>query len=45
MTICVESFISPDGSEDGVKLEQQIQITANGPKALSKFPFEEDFLA
>jgi Xaa-Pro dipeptidase len=45
MTICIESFIGPDGCSEGAKLEQQVQITATGPKVLSMFPFEEELLA
>jgi Xaa-Pro dipeptidase len=45
MTICVESFIGPDGCDEGVKLEQQVHITAAGPRVLSMFPFEEELLA
>jgi Xaa-Pro dipeptidase len=45
MTLCIESFIGPDDSEEGVKLEQQVLVTAKGPKVLSKFPLEEDLLA
>ena len=40
MTICVESYIGePDGGQ-GVKLEQQVLVTADGPELLSTFPFE-----
>jgi Xaa-Pro dipeptidase len=45
MTLCVESFIGPDGVSEGVKLEQQLLITASGSRVLSMFPFEEDLLA
>jgi Xaa-Pro aminopeptidase len=40
MTICVESYIGEDGGQEGVKLEQQMLITDNGPEPLSSFPFE-----
>ncbi|WP_305985328.1 Xaa-Pro peptidase family protein [Roseibium sp. MMSF_3544] len=45
MTLCVESFIGADGGREGVKLEQQVLITANGIELLSKFPFEDELLA
>jgi Xaa-Pro aminopeptidase len=45
MTVCIESFIGPDGCNEGVKLEQQLLITEKGPKLLSMFPFEEELLA
>jgi Xaa-Pro dipeptidase len=45
MTLCVESFIGPAGSREGVKLEQQVHVTATGPRLLSSFPFEDALLA
>lgn len=45
MTVCVESYIGERGGREGVKLEQQILITENGPLLLSDFPFEEPLLA
>jgi Xaa-Pro aminopeptidase len=44
MTVCVESYIGAEGGHEGVKLEQQVLITAEGPEVLSSFPFEPDFL-
>lgn len=40
MVVCVESFIGEVGGKDGIKLEQQVLITANGAVPLSKAPFE-----
>jgi hypothetical protein len=45
MTLCVESFIGPSGSREGVKLEQQVLVTATGTRLLSSFPFEDELLA
>lgn len=44
MTICVESFIGSEGGREGVKLEEQVLITAEGCEVLSAYPFEEDWL-
>lgn len=44
MTLCVESYIGEQGGEEGVKLEQQLLITDDGPKLLSSFPFEDALL-
>jgi Xaa-Pro aminopeptidase len=44
MTICVESYIGEDGGSEGVKLEQQLQVTETGNRLLSKFPFEPDLM-
>lgn len=44
MTVCVESFIGADGGKEGVKLEEQVLITANGVEVLSSYPFEDNWL-
>ena len=44
MTLCVESYIGADGGREGVKLEQQVLITADGAKTLSSYPLEQDWL-
>lgn len=44
MTICVESFIGADDGGEGVKLEQQLLVTADGTELLSRFPFEATLL-
>lgn len=38
MVVSVESYIGEVGGADGVKLEQQVVITANGAKLLSRTP-------
>jgi Xaa-Pro dipeptidase len=37
--ICVESYVGPAGASEGVKLEQMVQITSDGVKPLSTYPF------
>jgi Xaa-Pro aminopeptidase len=44
MVICVESYIGAEGGAEGVKLEEQVLLTVDGPQVLSTFPFEEDLL-
>jgi Xaa-Pro aminopeptidase len=44
MTLCVESYIGAQGGSDGIKLEEQVLITADGNRRLSSYPFEEDWL-
>ena len=44
MTICVESYVGEPGGAEGVKLEEQVLLTANGAVPLSTYPFEDDFL-
>ncbi|MDN3718733.1 M24 family metallopeptidase [Roseibium salinum] len=39
MTLCVESYIGEEGAREGVKLEQQLLVTADGIQVLSRFPF------
>lgn len=44
MTLCVESYIGTQGGSDGIKLEEQVLITANGNRRLSSYAFEKDWL-
>ena len=44
MTLCVESYIGAEGGPEGVKLEQQVLVTATGCRLLSTFPLEDIFL-
>jgi Xaa-Pro aminopeptidase len=41
MVVCVESYIGAAGGKEGVKLEQQVVVTASGAEPLSKTPFSE----
>jgi Xaa-Pro aminopeptidase len=45
MTLCVESFIGDEQGGEGVKLEQLVLVTKDGPEPLTKFPFEDALLA
>jgi Xaa-Pro dipeptidase len=44
MVLCVESYVGEVGGSQGVKLEEQVLITADGARTLSQFPFEERLL-
>jgi Xaa-Pro aminopeptidase len=44
MTLCVESYTGEEGGHEGVKLEQQLLVTDDGPELLSTFPFEDALL-
>jgi Xaa-Pro aminopeptidase len=44
MTLCVESYIGAENGHEGVKLEEQVLVTADGPKTLSMYPLETDWL-
>lgn len=45
MTLCIESFIGVENGCEGVKLEEQVLVTAKGAEVLSRFPFEDALLA
>jgi Xaa-Pro aminopeptidase len=45
MVVSVESFIGEVNGLEGVKLEEELLITAAGYERLSRFPFEDDLLA
>jgi len=40
MVLCVESYVGREGGEEGVKLEDQVLITTDGPVTLSNYPFD-----
>lgn len=44
MVLCVESYVGEPGGPEGVKLEQQIVVTQDGPVVLSHYPFEAALL-
>ncbi len=44
MVLCVESYAGERGGREGVKLEQQILVTEEGPEILSTFPLEDELL-
>jgi len=41
MIVCVESYIGAVGGREGVKLEEPVLITEDGPLVLSRCPFED----
>ena len=41
MVVSVESYIGEVGGKEGVKLEQQVLVTASGAVPMSKTPFED----
>ena len=44
MVVSVEFYASKVGEQDGVKLEDEIWITDEGPVQLSLYPYEEKLL-
>lgn len=43
-TVCVESYVGATNGREGVKLEEQVLVTSEGCRLLSRYPFEEMFL-
>jgi Xaa-Pro aminopeptidase len=41
MTVCLESYIGEEGGAEGVKLEEQILVTAHGAELLSTYEIDE----
>ena len=41
MVVCIESYVGAAGGSEGVKLEQPVWITADGPLVLADFPLED----
>ena len=44
MVVSVESYIGEVGGAEGVKLEEEVLITASGHEVISRFPFEEELV-
>ena len=44
MTLCVESYIGSEKSGEGVKLEEQVLVTKEGVRQLTRYPMEMDWL-
>ncbi len=40
MVLCVEALAAPPGGSEGVKLEEQVLITADGPASLSSYSLD-----
>ena len=43
MVVCIESYVGAAGGYDGVKLEQPVWITRDGPVGLSEYPLEDAY--
>ena len=44
MVVCVESYVGEAGGSQGVKLEQQVLVTAEGYELLSQLPWDAALL-
>jgi len=44
MTLCVEAYVGAVGGATGIKLEQQVWVTAKGAVSLNAYPFEAALL-
>ena len=44
MVLAVECYAGKVGARDGVKLEDEVWVTADGPVVLSKYPYEKKLL-
>lgn len=44
MVLCIESYVGAVGETNGVKLEQQVVVTADGYELLTNYPFDERLL-
>jgi Xaa-Pro aminopeptidase len=44
MVVSVESYIGEVGGAEGVKLEEEVLITATGHEVISRFPYEDALL-
>jgi Xaa-Pro aminopeptidase len=44
MVVSVESYIGEKNGREGVKLEEEVLVTENGPQVISRFPFEDEML-
>ena len=44
MVVCIECYVGEFGGREGVKLEQPVWLSGDGPVVLSDYPFELDYL-
>ena len=44
MVVCIECYVGELGGHEGVKLEQPVWLSNDGPVLLSEYPFELDYL-
>ena len=42
MVVCMESYVGAQGGREGVKLEQPVWISGDGPVVLADFPLEDE---
>ena len=45
MVLCLECYAGEVGAPFGVKLEDQVLVTANGCELLSDYPFDDKLLS
>ena len=45
MVMSVEAYVGELGGQEGVKLEEQVLLTANGAELMSSYPFDERLMA
>jgi len=43
MVVCIESYVGAKGGSQGVKLEQPVWISADGPVVLAEYPLEDSY--
>lgn len=43
MIVCLEAYVGAKGGHEGVKLEQPVWITEDGPVLLCDYPLEDDY--
>jgi Xaa-Pro aminopeptidase len=44
MVVSVESYVGEKGGGEGVKLEEEVLVTDQGPVLISRFPYEDELL-
>ena len=45
MVLCVEALVSREGGDFSIKLEDQVLVTEDGFENLTRYPFDDKFLA
>ena len=43
MIVCIKSYVGAQGGREGVKLEQPVWVTKEGPVVLSDYPLEDTY--
>ncbi len=43
MIVCIEAYVGAKDGHEGVKLEQPVWVTSDGPILLSDYPLEDDY--